>query len=262
MGEEQALLLCDTHCHLSDARFDVDRAELLAALLQSGLRLCIENATSQEDWDAVGALGQAVDYIYVAYGVHPHSAAEVSKDYLSALEQRLDDPKCVAVGEIGLDYHYDFSPRDVQKRVFIEQIELAIAHDLPIVVHDREAHQDILEILGHYKGKVRGEMHCYSGSAEMLRQVAELDFYLGFGGTLTFKKATRPQKAASAAPLERLLIETDCPYLTPEPFRGRRNDPSMTRYVCEQLAQLRGLPVVEMAQIAYENACRLFGIMR
>lgn len=250
--------LFDTHCHLSDARFDEDRAELLAKLPEEGVALCLENATGPEDWDAVAALADQADYIYVAYGIHPHEASQAKPGYLDALQKRLREEKCVAVGEIGLDYHYDFSPREDQKRIFTEQIELAIAEDLPVVVHDREAHQDVLEILGRYKGRVRGEMHCYSGSAEMLVEVEKLDFYVGFGGTVTFKNAEKTRKAANRAVLERILIETDSPYLTPEPYRGQRNDPSFTRYVAEELARLHGIDPEEMAHIAMENGKRLF----
>ncbi len=255
------MLLFDTHCHLADDRFDDDRAELLRALPAKGVALCVENATEPGDWAAVADIAAAADFVYAAFGIHPHAAATVEPNYLDALDKQLSNPKCVAVGEIGLDYHYDFSPREQQKRVFIEQIELAIVRDLPIVVHDREAHEDIVTILKQYKGKVRGEMHCYSGSAEMLRDVAELDFYLGFGGPITFKKAQRPQKAVAAAPLDRLMLETDCPYLSPEPHRGKRNDPSMTRYICEKMAEIRGMDAEEMAAITYENGKRLFGIV-
>lgn len=251
--------LFDTHSHLTDERFDEDRGDLLAALPGKDVALVLDCATEPEDWDAVEALS-STPYIYVAYGIHPHSAANAPNNYLELLEARLKQAKCVAVGEIGLDYHYDFSPRDVQKRILTEQVELAIALDLPVVIHDREAHKDVLDILRQYKGKVRGEMHCYSGSAEMLHEVMELDFYLGFGGSLTFSNAVKTVKAAAAAPMDKLLIETDCPYLTPVPFRGKRNDTSMARYPCEKLAEIKGVSPEEMAEITMANGKRLFGI--
>lgn len=251
--------LFDTHSHLTDERFDEDREALLAALPGKSVALVLDCATEPGDWDAVEALS-VTPYVYVAYGIHPHSAGEAPPNYLEMLEKRLKQPKCVAVGEIGLDYHYDFSPREVQKRILIEQIELAVALDLPVVIHDREAHQDVLNILRQFKGRLRGEMHCYSGSAEMLRDVLDLGFYLGFGGSLTFKNAVKTVKAAAAAPLDSLLIETDSPYMTPEPFRGKRNDPSLVRYPCAKLAEIKGMDVEEMAALTYENGKRLFGI--
>lgn len=254
-----ALSTFDTHAHLSASRFDGDRDAVVASLPEKGVALVVECGTEPADWDGVRRLSEHA-FIYAAYGVHPHSAADVSDGYLQDLSNRLQDPKCVALGEIGLDYHYDFSPRDVQQRVLREQLECALAVGKPVILHDREAHEDMLDILRSFGGKLRGVMHCYSGSADMVSEWIDLGLYIGFGGAITFDKAVRPCKAAQAVPLDRLLIETDCPYMTPVPYRGRRNDPSYVALVCEKLAELRGMASEEMARITLENGKRLFGI--
>lgn len=253
--------LFDTHAHLTDNRFDGDRAELIASFAEHDIDLVLDCAAEQADWDKVEAISQH-DCIYAAYGIHPHRAAEASSDYLEQMQIYLRQKKAVAVGEIGLDYHYDFSPRDVQKNVFREQIELAIALQKPVVVHDREAHADTLSILQEYRGKVRGVLHCYSGSAEMMPQFLDLGFYLGFGGSATFQNAKKTQAAAQAVPLDRILLETDSPYLTPVPFRGKRNDPTFIKTICRHIALLRGMESEVVADIAYRNGTELFGIER
>lgn len=249
----------DTHAHLSARHFDEDRDALVASLPERGVALVVECGTEPEDWEAVKLLSER-DFIYAAYGVHPHSAADLPDDYLLDLSNRLRDEKCVALGEIGLDYHYDFSPRDVQERVLREQLALAVEMDKPVILHDREAHDDMLAALKPFAGKLRGVMHCFSGSAEMTKDFVDLGLYLGFGGAITFDKARRPCKAAQAVPLDRLLIETDCPYMTPVPHRGKRNDPGFVTLACDKLAELHGLPSDEMARITLENGKRLFGI--
>lgn len=192
---------------------------------------------------------------------HCHNALEATQGWLSRLEEAvLADPKCVAVGEIGLDYHYDFAPRELQKEILRAQLELAVRLDKPVILHDREAHADMLDALLPFAGRLRGVLHCYSGSAEMIRQYAPLDLYFGVGGSLTFKTAEKTRAAARAMPLDRILLETDCPYLAPVPHRGERNDPTLTHLPCEMLAELRGVSPGEMAGIAYENARRLFGV--
>lgn len=251
--------LFDTHAHLADDRFDSDRERLLSALPGMGVDLVLECATEESDWQDVAKIAEH-DYIYAALGVHPHNAEGVNKDYLHDLEKALSNPKCVAVGEIGLDYHYEFSPREIQKKVFREQLELAVSLDLPVVIHDREAHFDMLSTIKPFSGKLRGVMHCYSGSAEMAKELVDMGLYIAFGGALTFPSAKKTRAAALTVPREKLLIETDCPYLTPHPFRGKRNDPSFVRYTCETLAGLLSMEPGQIADITYENGKTCFGL--
>ncbi len=253
--------LFDTHTHLLDGRFDGDREELIASLPEKGVLGVIDCACTEEDWDRERSLSDEFPFVYYALGVHCHNALEAAQGWLSRLEEAvLADSKCVAVGEIGLDYHYDFAPRELQKEILRAQLELAVRLDKPVILHDREAHADMLEALLPFAGRLRGVLHCYSGSAEMIRQYAPLDLYFGVGGSLTFKTAEKTRAAARAMPLDRILLETDCPYLAPVPHRGERNDPTLTRLPCEMLAELRGVSPGEMAGIAYENARRLFGV--
>jgi hydrolase, TatD family len=253
--------LFDTHAHLTDGRFDEDREALIESFAAQDIDLVLDCAAEQMDWEKVEKISQYED-IYAAYGIHPHSAADASADYLEQMQVYLRQEKAVAVGEIGLDYHYDFSPRDVQKKVFREQIELAIAMDKPIVVHDREAHSDTLSILQEYRGKVQGVLHCYSGSAEMMPQFLDLGFYLGFGGSSTFQNAKKTRAAAMAIPLDRMVLETDSPYLAPVPFRGQRNDPTRVKTICNHIAAIRNMESEELAQITHRNGKELFDIKR
>lgn len=174
------------------------------------------------------------------------------------MERALAHPRVVAVGEIGLDYHYDFAPREAQRRAFAEQLDIAAAHGLPVLIHDREAHGDCLALLGARRGRLRGVMHCFSGSYETARECLDLGLYIAFGGALTFKNAAVRREIARKLPLERLLVETDCPYMTPEPLRGTRNEPRLVRLVAEALAAARGADAEEIAAATAENARRLF----
>ncbi|WP_066650133.1 TatD family hydrolase [Christensenella timonensis] len=251
--------LFDTHVHLLSGHFDEDRETLIARLAGQGIEYVVES--SPDIADSIRAAGLAKEHhsVYAAVGVHPHSASEwdeAAKDVLRSLSK---EEKVVAIGEIGLDYHYDFSPRDTQKRAFSEQVKLAMELGLPIVVHSREATLDTLAILKQYPG-VRGELHCFSGSAQTAEELVKMGFYIAFGGALTFKNARKTIEAAQAVPMERLLLETDCPYMTPVPLRGKRNEPAYVRYVAEKMAEVRQLPVEEVARITLENGKRFFGI--
>lgn len=251
--------LFDTHAHLTDRRFDSDRAELLAGLPGQGIAYVVDCGTEPSDWPAV-AQNAGQPYIYVAYGIHPHSAGYTRSADIDVLAGYLQRDKCVALGEIGLDYHYDFSPREDQKKWLQVQLELAASLNLPVILHDREAHADMLAALKPFAGKLRGVLHCYSGSAEMVHDFLDLGLYLGFGGSSTFANAKKTRQAAQAVPLDRMLLETDCPYLTPAPHRGKRNDPSYLRVICTTIADLRGMDALELARITTRNACTLFGI--
>jgi TatD DNase family protein len=251
--------LFDTHAHLLDEKFDEDRASLIKALPSLGLEGVIEIGTTVNDSRAAAQLAADVDYIYAVVGVHPHEVKDVSADYIEQLIALAAQPKVVAIGEIGLDYHYDLSPRDVQQHVFAEQLALARCQDLPVVIHMREATQDTLAILREHP-ELNGVMHCFSGSAETAEILVDMGFCVSFTGSVTFKNARKTVEAARVVPLNRLMAETDCPYLSPEPVRGRRNDPSNVRHVLQKLADIKGISFEDMCRINIENAKGLYHI--
>ena len=253
-------MLFDTHAHLDDTRFDADRETLLQALPQKGLALVMNPGCSLESSRNAAALAQTYDYIYAAVGSHPDAADEVNDAVLEEYRKLCKlNPKIKAIGEIGLDYHYEDIPRELQLKAFRAQMALAAELDLPAIVHERDAHEDGMAIIRSFP-TVTGVFHCYSGSAEMARQLVELGWYIGFTGVLTFKNARRAIEAAQAIPLDRIVIETDCPYMSPEPFRGRRNDPGRVYRMAEALAQIRGITVEEARRITFENGKRLYRI--
>ena len=253
------MMLFDTHAHLLDERFDEDREELIGRLPLEGVEYVVEASSDLADSIRAAALAKEHRKIYSAVGVHPHSAGEWDQKIAVALRSLAKEEKVVAIGEIGLDYHYDFSPRETQKKAFEQQVELALEVNLPIVVHSREATADTLEILRKFP-QVRGELHCFSGSAETARELVKMGFYIAFGGALTFKNARKTLEAAQAVPMERLLIETDCPYMTPVPFRGKRNEPAYVRYVAQRLAEVKNVDEAEIARVTMKNAKRFFDI--
>ena len=252
--------LFDTHAHLLSEKFDEDRDELIARLPQLGIAGMIEVGTTVSDSVKAIQLTEKTDYIYATIGVHPHEAAEAEPDYIEQLRALAANPKVLAIGEIGLDYHYDFSPRDVQREVFARQLELARELELPVAIHMREATQDTLAILREHK-MTRGVMHCFSGSAETAEICVDMGLHVSFTGSVTFKNARKVVEAAAVVPMDRLMAETDCPYLSPEPVRGRRNDPSNVRYVIEKLAEIKGVAPEEMAEINIRNAKGLYHIL-
>ena len=253
-------MLFDTHAHLDDRAFDPDREELLDALPRAGLALVMNPGCSLTSSLAAAALASRRDYLYAAVGSHPDAADEVCEEVLEQYRTLCrDNPKVRAIGEIGLDYHYEDVPRAVQQRAFRAQLELARELKLPVIIHDREAHEDALSILRDVP-EVTGVFHCFSGSAEMARQLADKGWYIGFTGVLTFKNARRAVEAAAALPLDRIVLETDCPYMAPEPYRGRRNDSRFVPLVAAKLAELRGLTPEEAGEITAANAKRLYGI--
>lgn len=247
----------DSHAHYDSDAFDDDRKELISALPQRGVCGVINCATDMATCEVSLQLADEYDFIYAACGVHPHEAEECAENYLVPLREMCLKEKCVAVGEIGLDYHYDFSPRDTQLKIFEEQIILANELQMPIIVHDREAHEDTMNLLKKYKPK--GVVHCFSGSAEMAKEVLKLGMYIGLGGATTFKNARKPLEVAAMVPEDRLLIETDCPYMTPVPFRGQRNDSSLIPYTAQVLAGVRNTTPEEILETTRRNANKLFG---
>ena len=253
-------MLFDTHAHMDDRAYDTDRETLLAALPEQGIGLLMNPGCSLESSRNAAALAEKHSYIYAAVGSHPDAADEVNEEVLEEYRTLCKlNPKIKAIGEIGLDYHYEDIPRELQKKAFIAQLELAQELDLPVIVHERDAHEDGMAIIRQFP-RVRGVFHCYSGSAEMARQLTDLGWYIGFTGVLTFKNARRAIEAAQAIPLDRIVIETDCPYMSPEPFRGRRNDPSRVCYMADKLAEIRGISPEEARRITFENGKRLYGI--
>lgn len=251
--------LFDTHAHLLDKRFDEDRQAVIDALPGRGVVGMIEVGCDIRDSARAAALAAQTDYIYAAVGVHPHEAAETEDDYLDELEALAAQPKVVAIGEIGLDYHYDFSPRDVQQKVFAEQLALARRLDIPIALHMREATADTMGILRDFEG-IRGVMHCFSGSAETALECIKMGLCVSFTGVVTFQNARKTIEAVEAVPLESLMAETDCPYLSPEPMRGKRNDPGNVRYVIEKLAEIKNISFEEMCEINIRNTKELYDI--
>ncbi len=253
-------MLFDTHAHLNDSCFDADRAELLAALPQKGLTLVMNAGCSLESSKDALNMAAPYDWLYCSVGSHPDSCDEVCDEVLEEYRKLCKlNPKIKAIGEIGLDYHYEDIPREVQKKAFIAQMELAKELDMPVIVHERDAHEDGMNIIRQFP-TVKGVFHCYSGSAEMARQLTDMGWYIGFTGVLTFKNARKAVETAEVIPLDRIVIETDCPYMAPEPFRGRRCDPSMVYRVAEKLAEIRGISVEEAQIATYENGKRLYRI--
>ena len=252
-------MLFDTHAHMDDRAFREDRDALIAGLPEKGVGLVMNPGCSLESSRNAVALAQKYPHVYAAVGSHPDVADEVNETVLEEYRKLCKLPKVMAIGEIGIDYHYEDIPRDLQKKAFRMQLELAQEVGLPVIVHERDAHEDGMAIVKEFP-QVTGVFHCYSGSAEMARQLVELGWYIGFTGVLTFKNARKAIETAASIPLDRIVLETDCPYMAPEPFRGRRNDPGYVYRMAEKLAEIRGLSVEEIQAITTENGKRLYRI--
>ena len=253
-------MLFDTHVHLNDPAFDADREELLRTLPERGVSLAMNAGCSLTSSREALEMAAPYDYLYCSVGSHPDSADEVCDAVLEEYRKLCKgNSKVKAIGEIGLDYYYEDIPREIQKKAFIAQLELARELDMPVIVHEREAHDDGMKIIKQFP-TVKGVFHCYSGSAEMARQLTKMGWYIGFTGVLTFKNARKAVETAQSIPLEQIVIETDCPFMAPEPFRGKRNDPALVYRVAEKLAELRGITPEEAARITLENGKRLYRI--
>lgn len=256
-------MLFDSHAHLTDNRFDSDRKDVIEKAIQAGISAIINPGACMKSSEASVELSKEYDLIYAAVGIHPHDAKEAKEaDYDKLRCWLQNEPKVIAVGEIGLDYYYDFSPKDVQREVFIRQLQLAKETGLPVIIHNRDSHADMMEILRREARGVKGVLHCYSGSVEMARELLQMGFYLSFAGPLTYKNAAKLPDVVKEVPLERILIETDCPYLTPQPYRGKRNEPSYVRFVAEKIAELKGKSWQEVAETTKENTLLLFNIKK
>lgn len=254
-------MLFDTHAHFNDAQFDEDRIEAIGRAKKNGVEYILTVSSDIASSIENVSLSQNHDIFYAAIGVHPHNVIDLNNNIISALTDFSSYPKVVAIGEIGLDYFYDNSPREAQKIWFSKQISLARNVKLPIIVHDRDAHEDTLNILRSEKAsEVGGVLHCYSGSVEMARELLEMGFMISFAGPVTFKNANKLLEVAKYVPDDMLLIETDCPYLAPEPYRGKRNESSYVKFTAEKIAELRGKSLDYIAEKTTSNAKRLFRI--
>ena len=253
-------MIFDTHAHMDDRAFDADRAELLESLPDQQIALLMNPGCSLESSRNAVKLANTYGYIYAAVGSHPDVADEVNEEVLEEYRKLCKlNPKIKAIGEIGLDYHYEDIPRQLQLKAFRAQMALAAELDLPAIVHERDAHEDGMAVIREFP-TVKGVFHCYSGSAEMARQLVNLGWYIGFTGVLTFKNARKAIEVATSIPIDRIVLETDCPYMSPEPFRGKRNDPGRLYRMAEKLAESRGLPLEEIHRITTENGKRLYRI--
>lgn len=254
-------MLFDTHVHVNAEQFNEDLEDVIERAKEAGVNNMVVVGFDRPTIIRAMELIEAYDFMYAAVGWHPVDAIDMTEEDLQWIEELSNHPKVVAIGEMGLDYHWDKSPKDVQMEVFRKQIRLAKKVGLPIIIHNREATADIVNILKEEEAsKVGGIMHCFSGSAETALECINMNFYISLGGPVTFKNAKKPKEVAAAVPLDRLLIETDCPYLAPHPYRGKRNEPSYVKLVAEQIAEIKQLTIVEVSQATTENAKKLFGI--
>jgi len=257
----QLPLLVDTHAHLDSSQFHDEQSALIERAHANGISQMLTIGCDLVSSKASVALAAGHASVYAAVGVHPHDAGEVTPELIAELHELAGNEKVVAIGEIGLDYYRDRSPRDIQRQAFRAQLQLAADLDLPVIVHDRDAHEDVLAILGEFKGeKLRGVLHCFSGDVAMAKQCLELGFYISIAGPVTYPKNEGLRDVVKAVSIDKLLVETDCPYLSPQKFRGKRNEPAYVRYTAEKIAEVKGLSIEDVARITTLNAWRLFGI--
>ena len=249
----------DTHAHYDDKRFNDDRKELLGSMNAEGITLIMNAASSLRSSKFALKLADEYTYIYASVGVHPHDAKSMTDSTVTELEDLLGHPKAVAVGEIGLDYHYDFSPRDVQKKRFREQMDLARSVGKPVIIHEREALRDTLDIINDFRD-LTGVVHCFSGSWETAKTIIDMGWSLSFTGVVTYKNARRALEVIEKMPPDRIMLETDCPYLSPEPVRGKRNSSLYLPYIAAKIAETRGTTAENIAALTMENGRRFFGI--
>ncbi len=252
-------MIFDTHAHYDSGAFNADRFELLASMPGKNVGLIVDPGCDLESSRDAIAIAERCSFVYATVGWHPEDMDKLSEDAFAELERLTEHPKCVAVGEIGLDYYWDSEHKDEQKALFIRQIELALRINKPVIVHDREAHGDCFDIVCRYP-ELCGVFHCYSGSAEMAAELLKRGWYLGFDGPITYKNARKSIEVLEMCPLERIVIETDSPYLTPVPNRGKRNDSSNLRYVIEKIAEIKGLDPQTVERTTFENGKKLYGM--
>jgi TatD DNase family protein len=255
------MMFFDTHVHLNAEQYEEDVKEVIGRALEEGVKNMMVVGFDRPTITRAMELIEEYDFLYASVGWHPVDAIDMTDEDLQWIEELSSHPKVVALGEMGLDYHWDKSPKEIQHEVFRRQIQLAKKVKLPIIIHNREATSDLISILKEEGAEeVGGIMHCFSGSVETAKECLDMNFYISLGGPVTFKNAKKPKEVASEIPLDRLLIETDCPYLAPHPYRGKRNEPAYVKLVAEQIAELKGISVEEVAEITTENAKKLFDI--
>lgn len=257
------MILFDTHCHINDERFEEDRHETIQRMKEAGVQCAVVVGDGARDPSTAVQLAREHNFLFAAVGVHPHDASLWTENHPALIGEWMKTRKVVALGEIGLDYHYDLSPRDEQRKVFDLQLDLAYELNMPAILHIREAHGDATDMLLERarRGRMpKGVMHCYTGSWESAKTYLDLGLYISLSGAVTFKNAPKLTQVAESMPIDRLLIETDCPYMAPVPMRGKRNEPAYVRYVLEKIASIRNMDPEEAARITFENGLRLFGI--
>ncbi len=253
--------LIDSHCHLENDSFEEDEAQVVANMLSADVTRCILAGSDMETSAQIVSLTKQYPFVYGVVGIHPHEAKTFVDADIDTLAKWLQEPNIVGVGEIGLDYFYDLSPREMQKEVLLKQLLFAKEKDVPVSFHVRDAHGDMIDLLRAHRSQLpKGTLHCFSGSVESARQYLDMGFYLSFAGPVTFNKAHNLQEAAVYCPLDRLLVETDSPYLAPVPKRGKRNEPANVRIVAQKIADLRGISLEALAEATTQNTCRLFGL--
>lgn len=249
----------DSHAHYDDKRFDEDRESLISYMHQHGVDYILNSGESMKAIKSGLQLAQEYDFIYTAVGIHPHNVKSLTEDDMTILKLFAQKPKVQAIGEIGLDFYYDNSPRDAQRKWFRRQLELARELDMPVIIHSREASQECFDIIKE-SGVRKGDIHCYSGSVEMAINYIEMGFYIGVGGVVTYNNAKKLVDVVDSIPLNRILIETDCPYLSPVPNRGKRNDSTNLKFVVDKISEIKGISHDEVAKTTSDNAKKLFGI--
>ena len=253
-------MLADSHAHIDDERFDRDRDQVIERAAAAGVALSVNIGADMASSARSIALSEKYRCVYAAVGMHPHDAKEMREQDYIQLERWTTHPRVVAIGEIGLDYHYDLSPRPIQKEVFLRQLDIARKTGKPFIIHEREAHADTLDIVRNAARGLNGVFHCFSGSVETARTYLDMGFYISVAGPVTFPKSIKTKEVAKFVPLDRLLVETDSPYLTPEPYRGKRNEPAYVRIVAEDIAGLRNISLEELAEATSRNLRKLFAI--
>ena len=255
-------MIFDTHAHYTDEQFDTDRDALLSSMQKNNVGLIMNACSSLDEMPDILKIAEKYPFVYAAVGIHPEAVLTATDGYLEKIKEYAKHPKIKAIGEIGLDYHWTTETKKEQQRILGQQIDLARELNMPVIIHDREARKDTLDILKEHKVyECGGVFHCYSGSAEMVHEIINnLDMYIAFGGTVTFKNANKPREAAKAVPLDRLLIETDSPYLAPTPYRGKRNSSLYLPEVINTLSELHGISCEEIEKITIDNGKKLFNI--
>ena len=253
-------MIFDTHAHYDDKQFDEDRDDVLASMNELGVGTIVNVCASCQSLERVPKLVSKYPFMYQAIGIHPDEVGDLNEEYFEKIRELLKDEKSVAVGEIGLDYYWDNESHDVQKKWFVRQLELARELDMPVLIHSRDAAADTMEIMKEHAVGLRGVIHCYSYSKEMALEYVKMGFFIGVGGVVTFKNGKKLKETVEAIPLESIVLETDCPYMAPEPFRGKRNQSSYIRYVAEEIARIKGVSVENVVEQTEKNAKKLYDL--